>query len=277
MQTHKSRLETIDTIRGITLISMILYHFCWDLKYIKGLNMPWYGTFGSYLWQQSICWSFILISGFCMHFARKPIRNGVLVFLCGIIITCVTVLVLPDAPVYFGVLTFLGSAMILLGAVISLYNKINSTGNAGLSGINGKSNGPDLSVANLKDPLWGLFISVVLFAITKPINRGFLNLFVSNIALPDTLYGQVGQDVLHNSYLTYLGFMQNGFYSSDYFSLMPWIFLFIAGYFLHSVIKKKFGLGIFHINIKPLSWIGRHSLIIYMLHQPVLYGITMIL
>ena len=31
-----SRLELLDTIRGLTLISMILYHACWDLVYLHG-------------------------------------------------------------------------------------------------------------------------------------------------------------------------------------------------------------------------------------------------
>ena len=33
-----------------------------------------------------------------------------------------------------------------------------------------------------------------------------------------------------------------------------------------------------HSFLKPLEWIGSHTLIIYMLHQPVLYGLfTLIL
>ena len=262
----KARLETIDVIRGITIISMVLYHFCWDLKYLKGFEMSWYGTFGSYLWQQSICWSFILIAGFCMHFARSPIRNGAIVFLCGIIITLITEMFVPEAPVYFGVLTFLGSAMIILGLIRLIINKL----------FNKKAEDNPDDRTFIVDPFWGCIVSILLFGITKSINFGMLNLLITKVTLPDSLYG-IGAEGMNNSFLTYLGFMQDGFYSSDYFSLMPWIFLFIAGYFAYGVLEKHFEKGIYHINIKPLSWIGRHSLLIYMLHQPVLYGISMLI
>ncbi len=251
IENKKLRLETIDVIRGITIISMILYHFCWDLKYLKGFNMPWYDTLGSYIWQQSICWCFIFVAGFCVHLARNPIRNGAIVLLCGVIITAVTELLIPDAVVYYGVLTFLGSAMILVGLLKKIPLKL--------------------------DAFWGFIISILLFCITKPINSRMLNLFVTKINLPDSLYVTNGYYGVGNSILTYLGFMQDEFYSTDYFSLMPWIFLFLAGFYGYGVVKRRFDNGLFHINIKPLAFIGRHSLLIYMLHQPVLYGISMLI
>ncbi|WP_026497615.1 DUF1624 domain-containing protein [Butyrivibrio sp. WCD2001] len=266
MQT-KNRLESIDTIRGITVISMILYHFCWDLKFIKGFNMPWYGTSGTYMWQQSICWSFILISGFCLHFARQPIRNGLIVSLCGFIVTAVTLIVLPEDPVYIGVLTLLGSSMLILGLVIFLLKKLGIIDNANHTKEN----------KHLFDPLWGFFISAILFAITKKINVGLLNFGVFKLALPDALYGRGLNDGMSNLHLTYLGFMQEGFISSDYFSIMPWFFLFLTGYFLYGILEKRFSKSYFQIKIQPFSWIGKHSLLIYMLHQPILYGITMLL
>lgn len=259
MANTKRRLETIDTIRGITMISMILYHFCWDLKFIKGFPMPWYTSFGSYLWQQSICWTFIIISGFCMHFAREPLRNGAIVFLCGFIVTCVTLLVLPEAPVYFGVLTLLGSSMILLGAFLHIFKK------------------DKFPVLSKLDPFWGFIFFAVLFAITKQINSGFINLGAVKLYLPDALYGKGMNDGFSNMHLTYLGFMQEGFYSSDYFSLMPWFFLFMVGYFLYGVLEKHFDMKVFNIKIQPFSWLGKHSLIIYLIHQPVLYAITMLI
>ena len=60
-----NRLELLDAIRGITIISMIIFHTLWDLVYIYNVDIDWYkGSYG-YLWQQGICWTFILLSGFC--------------------------------------------------------------------------------------------------------------------------------------------------------------------------------------------------------------------
>ncbi len=247
------RLESIDSLRGLTMVSMILYHFCWDLKYLNGLDIPWYGSLGSYIWQQSICWTFIIISGFCLNLAGNPIKNGALVFVCGIIVSCVTLIAVPDAVVMYGVLTLLGSCMIIIGAVHIILKKL----------VKGKT--------DFADPIFGFLAGAVLFAVTKPINRGYLNFGVAKTELPEWLYkGQV---------MTYLGFMEKGFYSSDYFSLMPWIFLFLAGYFLFLVCRNNglFKNKVFHISLPFFSMFGKYSLIVYMLHQPVLYVISMII
>ena len=36
------RLQLLDVIRGITLLSMIAYHGSWDLVYLAGVDWPWY-------------------------------------------------------------------------------------------------------------------------------------------------------------------------------------------------------------------------------------------
>ena len=51
------RSGTLDSLRGLTLFSMIAYHLCWDLVYLRGLPWAWYNGFWAYIWQQSICWS----------------------------------------------------------------------------------------------------------------------------------------------------------------------------------------------------------------------------
>ena len=71
-----------------------------------------------------------------------------------------------------------------------------------------------------------------------------------------------------------LGFMYPGFYSSDYYPLMPWIFLFFTGVWLGGVIERHREKKIFNIHLPgALTFIGRHSLEFYVLHQPVLYGL----
>ncbi len=73
-----------------------------------------------------------------------------------------------------------------------------------------------------------------------------------------------------------LGFRYAGFYSSDYFPLLPWFFLFLIGTWAGGRLKER------QDSWPPIlrrrlpaavTWPGRHSLILYLLHQPVLYGI----
>lgn len=78
------------------------------------------------------------------------------------------------------------------------------------------------------------------------------------------------------SVLAYIGFPQAGFSSTDYFPLLPWIFLFATGYFLYSFLQEKglinrlFGKW----KVPGINFLGKHSLIIYMIHQPICYVVA---
>ncbi len=66
--------------------------------------------------------------------------------------------------------------------------------------------------------------------------------------------------------------------SADYFPLTPWIFLFFAGTYMGILIKEgKFPGWFYDTHIPALPFVGRHTLIIYMLHQPVLYGVVWVI
>ena len=80
------RLALLDSLRGLTLISMILFHACWDAVYMLGADWPWYGSRAGYIWQQSICWTFILLSGFCIPFSHRLLRRGLEVFGAGALV-----------------------------------------------------------------------------------------------------------------------------------------------------------------------------------------------
>ena len=70
------RIWELDALRGATLISMAAYHGMWDLVYLFGLRADWYSETPGYLWQQSICWCFILLSGFCWGLGRRPVKRA---------------------------------------------------------------------------------------------------------------------------------------------------------------------------------------------------------
>ena len=114
-------------------------------------------------------------------------------------------------------------------------------------------------------------VNFLLFLFTKNINNGYLGFIdAKRIELPESWYT--------NYFTTFVGFPFRGFYSTDYFSLFPWFFLFLTGFYIFSIFQKKRWLKktFMRKGIAPLSFLGRHSLLIYLLHQPVIYGLQQI-
>lgn len=237
---RSKRYGLLDTIRGITLLSMILYHGAWDMVYLYGRRWGWYTGTGAYLWQQSICWTFIFLSGFCWFLGRKPLRRGLFVFGGGLLVTAATLAAMPENRVVFGVLTLIGSCMLLMVPLQRVFSPA--------------------------EPRVGFGVSLLLFAVTRNVNRGWLGFEgLRLLRLPRELYA--------NLFTAYLGFPPEGFFSTDYFSLFPWLFLFLAGGFAYGMARGKgmFDRGFLRCEIKPFAFLGRHSLLIYLLHQPILY------
>lgn len=223
---------------------MIAYHTVWDLVHIFGNKWKWFGSDLAFLWQQSICWGFILLSGFCYSLGRHKLKRGLTVFLAGALVTLVTCLVMPQNRVVFGVLTMLGSAMLLMIPLEKILAKWN--------------------------PVIGIVVASVLFVITRNVNDGALGFGAWNICeLPDAWYA--------NLFTAYLGFLPRGFYSTDYFSLFPWLFLFMVGYFLYGILNKYQCLEkLKTTKTTVFGWLGRFSLPIYMVHQPIIYGVLFV-
>lgn len=257
----RKRYPILDEIRGITLCSMILYHAVWDLVYIFGYDWEWFGTSASFLWQQSICYSFLLLSGFCFSLGKRKFRRGFLVFGAGALISLVTQIFMPQNRIRFGVLTLLGSCMLIVAGAEKLYEKLFMQVRLHDKG--------QLESVRMNAPLIGILINALLFIVTRRVNQGILGFAdFTLIRLPHALYtmGDVGN---------YLGFTENSFYSTDYFSLFPWMFLFLTGYYFYKWMVKKAGNGFLNTDMSLGVWwrpIGRYSLIIYLLHQPIIYG-----
>lgn len=237
----KNRYHILDEFRGFLLLNMIAYHMLWDLVYMYGMDIEWYKGNPGYIWQQCICHGFILLSGFCWKMGKKPFARGLIVFGAGLLITMVTLLVVPSAQIIFGVLTFIGSAMLLVIPLSKLLNKVH--------------------------PGIGVVTAFLLFLIFRPINDGYLG-------IGDTVLIQLPDGWYFNLFTSYLGFPAPGFWSTDYFSIFPWIFLYITGYYGYTILKKKEWFDWARNGIcSPLRFIGRYSLFFYLIHQPIVYGI----
>ena len=235
----------LDTVRGVCILSMVAYHGMYDLVDIFGLPSAWYTGLPGYIWQQSICWTFILLSGMCWQLSRRHVKRGLLLVGCGAAITLITWLVMPSQRILYGVLNLLGLSALLLIPLDKVFRKI---------------------------PAWaGLGGALLLFALTKNVSRGSLGFEGLVLCrLPHWLYA--------TDLLAVVGFPSPSCWSTDYFPLLPWFFLFCAGYFLWSLLDKSpRAKELLRPGLRPLSFLGRHSLVIYLIHQPALMAVFTVL
>ncbi len=254
----KARYALLDALRGLCVISMVCYHAMYDFVYIEGHYMSWFPDTPGYVWQQSICWTFILLSGLCWKLSRRHWQRGLVLAACGGAATLVTYLAMPSELIQYGVLTLLGLSALLLIPLDKLCRR-------------------------LRVPAWaGLLLSAGLFFLTRGVPKGYLGFEgLRFLELPAALYGS---DVF-----AVLGFPSPAFMSTDYFPLIPWFFLYLSGYFLWGLLcKSRQVLGLLkgpdashspllYSCCRPLAFVGRHSLLIYLLHQPVILLLFMMI
>lgn len=241
----KKRYTVPDVLRGFALIEMIIYHALWDIVFIFGINFNWFHGIGAYIWQQSICWIFIALSGFCANFSRNKFKRGLTILICSVIISIVTIIALPDSAVKFGVLCLIGSGMLIITFTDKILSKVS--------------------------PIPAATISFLLFIVTK-------NIPFESIGFENIIFAKMPSILYQNNFTAFLGFPPSDFYSSDYFPLLPWLFLYITGYYIYFIFKKFDLIPLLSkISIPTIEWFGRRSLIIYMLHQPVIYGVLWII
>lgn len=240
--TGNKRIYWIDNARAAAMVSMVIYHAMWDLVFLYGVRVPWFHSDVAFYWQQSICWTFIFLAGFCTCFTGSVLRQGLIVSFWGLVVTLVTLVVTPESRIIFGVLTLIGSCCLLMVLLKPFLWKVS--------------------------PMVGFVVALFCFALTYRMADGYLGIFgLELIKLPSVLYS--------NLFTTYLGFPYTGFYSSDYFAIFPWVFLFLGGVFGGRLWSKYRPWVLERCNkrVPVLSWLGRHSLVVYVMHQPVIYGV----
>lgn len=245
LRSANKRVQLIDEVRGFSIIMMVVYHFFYDLVVVFGVRID---LFYSPVIQQLVAifgGVFVFISGSACLFSRNNLKRGLICFCLGLAVTGVTYLALPESIALFGVLHMLGICMMLFSLISPLIKRIN--------------------------PYIGILVCMLLFFFTYTTQSGYLELFgLFHIELPSVLYT--------TPYLFWLGFVSPTFFSSDFFPLLPWFFCFTAGSFFGVLVKERRLPELFYIRgkatpLRALSFVGRHTLIVYILHQPIVYVI----
>ncbi|MDD2192632.1 MAG: heparan-alpha-glucosaminide N-acetyltransferase [Bacteroidales bacterium] len=240
-QTTPGRISWFDELRGLMIINMVFYHLLYDFVNLYDLNLPWFnGIFGE-LWQEVISCTFILIAGACSFYSRNNLKRGLKLLAWAYLLTLITYLTAPDFLISFGILHLMGFSMLLFIPLQPALERIP---------------------VSLKLPLF-----VMLYLLTIKVSQGYLGFGIYKIwKLPAVWY--------QTDFLYMLGLPSEHFYSSDYFPLLPYFFMFLAGTCLGQLNRLNRLPAMITKGHQPfLAFVGKHSLTIYLLHQPVLLAI----
>jgi uncharacterized membrane protein len=220
------RIRSIDALRGLCVILMVAHHFLFDL--VAFLDAPpwlFYNPLFAVL-EPLFAGCFILLAGVSSHFSRSNIKRGLRVLTAAVAVTAVSLLI--HMPILFGILHFLGLAMVFYGLTHSLWEKLP------------------------RQILPWLYVL----------------LLIASVALLQRVQ-------VESRYLWIFGFTYEGFASADYFPLLPWIFVFLFGAWLGRPLKeRRLPAALYTLDPPFFPAVGRQAFIIYLLHQPILYGVT---
>ena len=238
----QKRVGMLDLLRGGAMILVVAYHLLYDLVYIADRSLPHWLTPGDPTVESvhtGFLWVLFAVSGICSGYSRNLLRRGVWLYLAGFAVTLVTTLWIPDFTIVFGVLSCFGACMILTALCEKWLNRVPW---------------PILSV-----------LGVVLWLVFADFSDGVLHLGFKDVLL----------SLPKVEYLHPLGIKSKTFSSADYFPIIPYVFMFLVGRGLHRPVSKgSLPKWFYTSHSRPMEWIGRHSLIIYAVHQPILIGIV---
>lgn len=236
--SSKGRIYFLDEWRGAALLAMIAYHTLYDLYEIFDVEFDFRSPFLNAM-QLFICSSFIVVAGISARLSSRTMQHGAVVFGAGMLMTAGTFIFLPKFVIWFGVLHFIGLSLMLF----SVFRKQIT-----------KCPGAILCCIGLVlfFCFYGLPSRTVLFG---------------SVRVPDELY-------VNPPHLAFLGLPGSEFSSADYFPMIPWFFLFLAGTGIGEAFHdRKIPKFMMERHSRFLSYIGSHTLVIYIFHQVAIYGI----
>ncbi|MBR5559615.1 MAG: DUF1624 domain-containing protein [Oscillospiraceae bacterium] len=234
------RAHFLDEVRGLSILLVVLHHTAWDLHHLFGVRLALVEHPIMDFLQPAFAGVFVFVSGMVCNTSRSNLRRGWITLACGLAISAATKIALPAQTVRFGILHLLGACMLLYGWGSHWIRKLPAE--------------------------VGFVLTAFLFAITRNVPDGSIGVAGWSAALPKGWY-QLDLGFI-------VGLPDAGFRSADYFPLIPWVFLFFAGSFLgRPVFAQRSPAWLFDLHLPPLAWLGRHTLWVYLLHQPLLFGL----
>ena len=222
------RVEGLDALRGVAIVAMVVYHFCFDLRYFGVARWDFEHDIRWLAARTLILSSFLLIAGISAALARRDPaadarwpRHVAVIGGAALLVTAASAMMFPRSFIWFGVLHAIALWLLLARLLIDR-------------------------------PRAALAAGVIVIA--------------AGVMLSSQHFD--------NRMLGWLGFMTGKPMTEDYVPLFPWsgvLFLGIAAG--HALVASNFAmLAPLARMPRALRLLGRHSLAVYLVHQPLLLG-----
>ncbi|MFH1587186.1 MAG: heparan-alpha-glucosaminide N-acetyltransferase [Candidatus Diapherotrites archaeon] len=227
------RFWELDSARGIAIIMMVIFHFMWDLRYFRFIEFDIYAGFWG-LFQLATAGLFLLLVGTVLavnynryldDFVINFLRRAAVIFSGGLLLTVVTLIIMPEIFIYFGILHLIGVSILL-------------------------------SIPFIRRMRLNFVLGLVLIILPMAIN-------LKSLEIP---------------FLGWLG-LATPAAALDFFPAIPWFGAILIGIslgnFFYKGNKQRIELKNPESKVTDfLQFLGRKSLLIYFLHQLILFPLV---
>ncbi|MDD1705730.1 MAG: DUF1624 domain-containing protein [Methanoregulaceae archaeon] len=239
--THvPERFPEIDFARGIAVIMMVVFHIVFDLYFLGIVPVP----------VSSPPWRLLALS-----------TAGLFLFLVGVSLSISAANARKTLSPYEFILKYVkrGAGIFAIAIGITLVTWLILPGSFILFGI-----------------LHLIGLAVAL----SPLYTGFSwqNLVAGSVLI---LLGPVAAALRGSGWLLWLGIHPSAFYSIDYTPVIPWLGVVLIGVYFGSLSYpggiRRWNFAVPEILKGTFGFLGRHSLTVYLVHQPIILGILFLI
>ncbi len=234
-----TRIWLLDEIRGVLIVLMVAFHAFYTGGTLFGIDAAsrLFRFFSPA--EPFFAGCFILLCGMSCRLSHNNLLRGLKLAAVAALLSLVMYVFMPDQMIWFGILHLLSVCLLLYAALHRVLDKIPA--------------------------VLGIIICAALFLLTwhfPQYQGGYIGIEPFAVHWPEDW------QALWWTMPLGIGNVE----SADYFPIIPWFFCFLGGAFLGHWLPKL-PKWCAKPHIRPLAFLGRHSLIIYLLHQPVIYAI----
>lgn len=254
---NKKRAFELDALRGLSLFMMILHHLIYDFRYMLHLNIFEFQESGwfNYILRPLFVGVFVVVSGICCQFSRDNLKRSLKLFLIAAAFSAAMAIASlisgEELYVFFNVLHLLAVGTLIYG-LYSIWELKDAKKRREVN--------PNEPQSSARGEIAILIIAgVIIFA------NQWTSIFASQV---------------QSYWFLPLGFLPENYIGmGDYLPMLPWL-----GFFFVGVIISRIGYSgkktlfpdsprVVRYAAKPFEWLGRNSLLIYLIHQPILLAI----